>query len=50
MKNLDLIWKKVLTSIKKEITPTSFKTWFMPLKAVKLAVSYFDACVRTMIL
>ena len=36
MKNLDLIWKKVLTSIKKEITPTSFKTWFMPLKAVKI--------------
>ena len=36
-KSADLVWDKCLTFIKDNITAQAFKTWFEPIKAVKLA-------------
>ena len=35
-KSADLVWNKCLSSIKDNITAQAFKTWFEPIKAVKL--------------
>ncbi len=36
-KSADLVWDKCLTFIKDNITAQAFKTWFEPIKAVKLS-------------
>ena len=35
-KSADLVWNKCLSFIKDNITAQAFKTWFEPIKAVKL--------------
>ena len=33
----EISWQECLTIIRDNVTPQSFKTWFEPIKAVKLA-------------
>lgn len=35
IKDPDIVWNNCLTTIKRDVNPQSFKTWFEPVKAVK---------------